>query len=211
MPITKDKRDIVINTKVAATNADASDVTSDLDINFSSSAGTVLYFKDALPTDPKERSRHRIEFLDATGTKLGEIAVKYVVKSNADTQTYLVEQTMGRSIFDPQPAGTKAGLPRDPEVAFERTWQQCIKDSGGADAFKQVAKLDARFDLEDTRTYSVSQTVQSADNNTVVVAYAMTDQSGTTLASGTVSMTATSTATAPFSLGDITVVDDPGN
>ncbi len=211
MPMTKDKRDIVINTKLAATGTTASHVESSLDLEFDSEVGATLYFKDALPNDPRERSRHRIVFMDATGSALAEIAVKFVVKTNSDNGLYRVEQTLARSDFDPQPAGQQARLPDDPTVAFERTWKQPLFDVVGTQVAKHVGRVDSRFNVEDTRTYQISQTISSADDHKIVIAYALTDPRGRVVAGGSASFEIRASAAATYSLGAITIVDDPGN
>jgi len=211
MPSTQDKRDIVINTKLAASGAEASAITSTLDIVFTSQGATIVNFKDALPTDPRERSRHRIEFTDAVGSTIGEIAVKYVVKTVLASADFIVEQSVARSVIDPKPVGTRAPLPNDPTTAFERSWKQCLDDVGGTQLAKHIGKIDSRFLVDDPGQYAISQTVVSADDHTVVVGYTLTSQAGTTLADGTVSFTITASAAAAYTLGAITVIDDAGN
>ncbi|MGB1276334.1 MAG: hypothetical protein ACPG77_11355, partial [Nannocystaceae bacterium] len=140
-----------------------------------------------------------------------EIAVKYVVKTNLDSKDFTVEQTLGRSVFDPQPVGTRAPLPNDPTAAFERTWSQCFHDAGGTKLAKHIGKIDSRFLVDSSSSYAITQSVQSADDHTVVVAYSLGDAAGTVFASGTVSFTITASTTAAYTLGAITVVDDDGN
>jgi len=230
MPSTQDKRDIVINTKLAATGGKVSQLDSTLDIVFTSDGGTTIKFKDDAASAPDENSTHQIDFLDATGTKLATLGVEYLVSTTPNGSQFSVTQTLARSTFNPASSGTNATLPRAPQESFTRTWQQPVTDAVGAQAVLQASSIDSRFEVEDPRSYSTTQSIQSSNDNTVVLAIALLENtsrgrgrggrggaagrsrgtsrtSTTTIASGTVTFTTTATASAGYALGSITVVD----
>ena len=115
--------------------------------------------------------------------------------------------THARSIFDPQAQTTRVTLNGTADANYSRKWTQKISDTGGTDVIKNTAKMDVDFALVDPTTHSISQTVTVQNDSTLTLSYEITD-GRQTYATGTVSMTASATASGGYNEGPIIVDDD---
>ncbi len=217
--MTKDKRDVVINTKLAASGADVSQLDSTLDIVFDSDDGATIEFKDNAPSAADENSTHEFKILDDTGATIATFGAQYNVSTKAGA-AYSVTQTMGRSTFDPPSPGSSPSLPRNPQESHVRTWAQPVSDASGP-VGTHNGSLDARIAAANTQTHSVSQSVQSSTDNSLVLEYSVSEITGRArgrrgrgrrrsldeVASGTVTFTISASVNAGYSLGTITVND----
>ncbi|MCA9694608.1 MAG: hypothetical protein R3A51_09960 [Nannocystaceae bacterium] len=209
MPTTKDQRDIVIDTTENAAGAAVASMTVNFLTEFVSDTQGAISFEDvALGAHDCDKTKHELRLQQADGTKIGDLTVKLVAKTVLlNDFDGLARVTQASATYDPAPTVETVRLNSKYEVFHSRDWKQKTLDSTGVEVVRNVAKVDAAFKLDDTRSFTVGQTTITQNDNTLTLAYEL-QQGGRPWATGTLTMTATAAATSPYMQGPIVVDDD---
>lgn len=207
MPTTKDQRDIVVDTTESGSSVQTLTVNYVTELN--NEFGGAIVFDDRAPTDHTCDKTHReISLLDSAGTKVADVTVKLVVKAvSLNGFGGSSEVTSARETSSPSYSNGRVRLNGTGDANYSRTWKAFVEDAGGQRVIRNVVKLDVDWDLTSSSTYSISQSVQTQNDDTIALSYTITE-GRETYASGTISMTAATKISSGYSDGPIIVDDD---
>ncbi len=206
MPTPKSKRTIVLLSSFSSSNEIAS-LNLEMNASFDSepNVATVNVTEDTSASDD-ESTEYQMSFSLATGAPIGEVTLSFTAAGDAPASGVSVAKTRANTVTDPvASSGTVTPIPT-PDAYFERVWQQAARE-GKTELVDQVAGLDVR--VKASSGYTVTQTVTSRAEAQLILTYAWKDASGASLVSGTVKLEASSVAYGDYSLGPVTVTDDP--
>jgi hypothetical protein len=203
MPRPQTQRTIVLRSSFNASTV--TELTLTMDATFTTDGGTSNVFEDASESNAEERTKYKSTFVTAGGPQIGEMTLRLVGKGEVTLTGTTVDKTTARSNITPTPTTGSVALLPSPAHSFERVWKQAAKNDAG-EVVDNVGKLDVR--VLAASGYTVTQTVQSASDGAVVVAYSWLDASGAAAVSGTVTLTASATEGKGYRLGRIRVEDN---
>ena len=205
MPTPKNKRTVVLQSSFSPSNLVA-DLNLTMDANFTtpSNVQTVNVTEDTSATGA-ESTEYQMSFNLATGP-LGVITLSFSGEGDAPASGVSVAKTAATTTTNPR-ASTGTVTPiATPDAQYQRSWGQPALD-GSTELVDQLAGLDVR--VKASTGYTVTQTVTSTAAAELVLTYAWKDVNGVSIISGTVKLQASSTPQGSYTLGAVTVTDDP--
>lgn len=204
MPTPKTKRDIVLQSSFSAT--DVATLSLGVDAQFTTSRGTntVNLFEDNSVGNENEATEYQMSFGPSAG-QIGVLTMSFTGQGNPAMKDVRVVKTSAVSTIDPPPTTSTVTPITSPDASYSRTWQQAALDAGAAEVVNQVGSVDIR--VKAGSSYRVTQTVTSTATGQLVLSYAWRSANGADVMSGTVTFTASSVASAGYSLGTATVND----
>jgi hypothetical protein len=206
MPTPKNKRIIVLQSSYSATDVIANlNLTMNATFTTPGNSTTVNVLEEGRSTT-SESSEYSMTFSITGGAAIGAITLSFTGEGQNLASGVGVAKTSATTTTVPRgTAGTVTPI-ATPDAYHERVWSQPALN-GANELVDQVGGLDMRVKAESG--YTVTQTVTSWDDDELIVAYQWQDATGTTIVSGTVKLDATSAAQGSYTLGAVTVVDDP--
>ncbi len=204
MPSPKVKRIIVIQSSYSST-----DVVANLNLTMNASfttPSTILTsntLEDA-STSSDESSEWSMVFSTAAGP-VGEIVLTFIGLGDDLASGVQVAKTSSTTTTLPRAVASTVTPIATPDAYYSRVWQQPAL-SGATELVDQVGALGIQVKAESG--FTVSQTVTSTDDDELILTYAWSSPAGP-LVSGTVRLEAASAALGSYTLGDVTVTDDP--
>lgn len=206
MPTPKSKRIIVLSS-----NYSPSDVIANLNLAMNATFTTPANITTVNVTEDSssagdEATEYSMTFSVTGGASLGQITLSFSGEG----------EDLASGVSVTKPSATTTTVPRatsgtvtpiaSPDASHQRVWSQPALN-GATELVDQVAGLDMRVKAESG--YTVIQTVLQWDDDELIVGYEWKDATGATIVSGTVKLEAVATALGSYTLGDVTVVDDP--
>lgn len=206
MPTPKSKRIIVLSSSYSPSNIIANlNLTMNATFVTPSNVTTVNVAEEA-SSSSSESSEYSMTFNLVSGAAVGQITLSFSGEGQDLASGVGVAKTSATTTTVPRASsGTVTPIP-SPNAAHSRVWSQPALD-GASELVDQVAGLDMRVTA--ASGYTVTQTVTSWDDDDLIVAYEWKDAAGGTILSGTVRLEAVAAAQGSYTLGDVTVVDDP--
>ncbi|MCB9754520.1 MAG: hypothetical protein H6713_31675 [Myxococcales bacterium] len=206
MPTTKDQRDIIVDT--TESGASVQQLTVNYVAALNNEFGGSVVLDDRAPTDNTcDKTHHELTLIDGAGSKVADVTIRLTVRPiSLGGFGGTSEVTSARETSSPAATSGRVRLNGSGPAGWTRTWRQTIQ-SGGNDVIRNDVKIEIHWELVNRRSYSISQTVTTQTNNTIALAYSIT-QGRETYATGTISMTAASAAASGYSDGPIIVDDD---
>jgi hypothetical protein len=206
MPSPKSKRIIVLQSSYAPTNVIANlNLTMNATFATPGTITTVNVTEDSSGAGA-EASEYSMTFSVTGGATVGQLTLSFSGEGQDLASGVGMAKTSATTTTVPRAtAGTVTPI-ATPDAYHERVWSQPALD-GASELVDQVAGLDMRVKAESG--YTVIQTVTSWDDDELIVAYEWKDAAGGTVLSGTVKLEAAAAAEGSYTLGDVTVVDDP--
>lgn len=202
MPTPKMKRDVILKTSVAA--GSAADLTISMDASFSTTVnGTTITYEDESSSSAEEKTKYKLVFANVGGATIGTMTVKFV--GNPDPSSG-ASVALVRAGYDFDPAGTQGNVNiiTAPTHSFERIWKQAVL-SGSTEIVDNVAKIDIRVTAGSGIT--VTQTLDTAKDNTLKVNYSWSDPAVGAVASGSVTFGSSVSAGTGYTTGPIRITD----
>ncbi len=207
MPTTKDQRDIVVDTTESGSSVQTLTVNYVTELN-NEFGGSIVFDDRAANDDTCDKTQREISLLDNAGTKVADVTVKLTVKPvNLNGFGGRSEVTSARETSSPAYSSGRVRLNGTADANYNRTWKAFVENSSGQRVIRNVVKLNVDWELADSRTYSISQSVQTQNDSTLALSYSITE-GRETYASGTISMTAATNVSSGYSDGPIIVDDD---
>lgn len=205
MPTPIMKRDVII--KYSVTAGSVADLAVSLNATFNTSlTGTTIKYEDESSTTPEEKTKYKIAFAAADGTKVGCMTVKLVGNPQPATGGTVAKVRQAYD-FDPPGVETDVALIDPATHSFERIWKQNVTDRTSTEVVDNIAKVDIR--VKSSLGYTVNQRLDSAKDNSLVVLYSWVDGSGTAVVSGSVTFDSATTQVARgYTVGGIRITDN---
>jgi hypothetical protein len=206
MPSPKSKRVVILQSAYSPTN-----IISDLNLTMNASfvtPGTIstVNVEEDSSTSSVESSEWSMSFATVAAGPVGAITLSFAGQGDDLASGVGVARGTPTTTTVPRAtAGTVTPI-ASPDAYFERVWTQPALD-GATELVDQAAGLDMRVKAE--TGYTVTQSVVSYADDELIVGYEWKDATGGTVVSGTVKLLASSTAQGSYTLGDVTVTDDP--
>jgi len=206
MPTPKSQRTIVLQSSFSPTNQIASlNLEMDASFNSDASVATVNVTEDTSASDD-ESTEYSMTFSLVTGAPIGEITLSFTGAGDAPVTGVSVAKTTATTVTDPVASSGTVTPIAAPDAYFERIWQQPAREEK-TDLVEQVGGLDVR--VVASSGYTVTQTVTGTTDALLTLTYAWKNAAGAPLISGTVKLAASSVAHGDYSLGPVSVIDDP--
>lgn len=208
MPTPKSKRIVVLQSSYSPSNLVADlNLTMDASFTTHTSIATVNTFEDSSTTGA-EATEYQMAFSIVGGAAVGALTVSFSGQGDDLATGVGMAKTAASLNSNPRAVvGTVTPIPT-PDHYYERVWSQPALD-GVNELVDQVGGIDMRVKAE--TGYTVTQTVTSTAEDTLIITYRWADGAGGQLALGTVKLLASSAAHGTYDLGDVTVVDDPAS
>ena len=203
MPTPKVKRTIGLLSSSATSDVALLNLVMEASFTTGNTVDTANVIEDTSVTSD-ESTEYKMSFSTAAGP-IGAVTISFVAGG----------EDLASGISVSKPTASTTSLPRattstvtpiaTPDAYFERVWQQPAL-AGSTEVVDQVAGLDVRVKAE--TGYTVTQTVTSRDDDDLVLTYQWANVAGS-LVTGTVNLQATSEARGTYTLGTVSVTDDP--
>ena len=205
MPPPKSKRVIVLRSGYSSTNIIADlGVTMEASFTVISQLQTVNTTEDSSVTGD-ESTEFEMAF-GFTAGPVGSLTVGLSAEGDNLASGVSMDKTSASTTTVPRgSAGTVTPIAA-PDAHYERVWQQPALN-GATEVVDQVVGLDVRVKAD--TGYTVTQTVTSTAPAALVLTYAWLDSNGVPQVSGTVTLSVAATVHGSYTLGDVTVTDDP--
>lgn len=207
MPSPKQQRIIVLQSSYSPSSLVADfNMTMEADFTTPNTVGTANTFEDSSSTG-NEQSEYKMAFSVVGGGAIGALTISFSGEGQDIISGVSVAKTTATSSSQDPTASTGTVTPiASPDHYYERVWQQAVYERD-VEQLDQVGGIDMRVKAESG--YTVTQTVTSTDPERLIISYEWKNSNGVTQASGTVSLTAGSSPFGDYTLGEITVTDDP--
>lgn len=204
MPTPKAKRDIVLQSTFSAANV--ATLSLGVDASFTTNRGvdTANIFEDSSAGTSNEATEYQMSFTNGSNAPVGQITLSFFGRGDNQTRGLVVNKTSAVSSIDPTPRTATVTPISNPDASYSRTWQQAALN-GTSTMVTQVGGVDVR--VKANGGYSVIQTVTSTAIGQLVLSYAFKTATGADVATGTVTLTASSVAGTGYSLGTASVTD----
>ncbi len=208
MPTPKSKREVVLQSTFSA--GTVATLSLGVDAAFTTPRGTttVNRFEDSSSGTSNEATEYRMAFDPRSSEQIGVITFSFTGGGSDPAPGLVVNKTSAISTIDPPPRTTDVTPINSPDASFSRSWQQAALDAGATQMVRQVGGVSIR--VKAASGNRVTQTVTSASTAQLIVSYTFNAANGDEVMTGTVTFTASSVASAGYSLGAATVVDNPG-
>ena len=207
MPTPKSKREVVLQSTFSA--GTVATLSLGVDAAFTTPRGTttVNLFEDSSAGTTNEATEYQMTFGTTSSSQIGVITFSFTGGGDNPASGLVVNKTSAVSTIDPIPRTTTVTPITSPDASFSRSWQQAALDAGATQLVNQVGGVSIR--VKAASGNRVTQTVTSASTAQLIVSYTFNAANGNEVMTGTVTFTASSVASAGYSLGAATVVDNP--
>ncbi len=204
MPKAKSKQIVILQSSYSPTNLVA-DLNVMMDSEFSpSSVGSVNLIEDTSVSGDMN-----IEFqlsLSLSSVPIAIITLSFAARGDSLASGVSMATTGATTSTVSRATASTVTPIASPDAYYERVWQQPALN-GSTVLVDQVTALEVRVKAQ--TGYTVTQTVTSTAPGSLELTYAWLDSNGAPQITGFVKLLASSTAHAPYTLGDVTVTDDP--
>jgi hypothetical protein len=207
MPTPKSKRIVVLQSSYSPSNLVA-DFNLEMEADFTthSTVGTANTYEDSSSTG-NEQSEYKLAFSIVGGGAIGALTIGFSGQGEDIISGVSVAKTTATSTSQDPTASAGTVTPiASPDHYYERVWQQGVFERD-VEQLDQVGGIDMRVKAESG--YTVTQTVTSTDPERLIITYEWKNGNGVTMSAGTVSLTAGSSPFGDYTLGEVTVTDDP--
>lgn len=205
MPTAKSKRVVALQSSFSPSNLVADlNITMDANFAYPTNVQAANVTEDTSVTGT-EATEYQMTFSLATGP-LGVITMSFNGEGEDLASGVSVAKTAATTTTRPTATTGTVTPIVSPSAQYLRVWQQSALD-GANELVDQTSDLDVRVSA--TSPYTVTQTVTSTAEAELVLTYAWKDVNGATVISGTVKLQASSTAHGTYTLGAVTVTDNP--